>query len=233
MSGTTRLVVAQVRGLHGLRGLVRVEILTDRPAERFVVGAVLHPEGTDRALTLTSAAPVEDGPGWRLGFQGIHDRADAEGLRDLYLEVAVDRDADLGTDQAYWHEVIDAEVRGSGGRVLGTVADVYRVGAAEVYIVRGGPVGEFDLPAVRSIVTEFRPTEGWIGVDEDALNLDEAPVEPRPVKARRKPKWSRHGKGGSATAAGTPDSDPATPHPAAAAPDAAGGVPSEDGPAEA
>jgi len=193
----TRLVVGQVRGLHGLAGLVRVEVLTDHPEARFVVGAVVHPEGSPRALTIASAAPVVDGPGWRLGFREIGDRADADGLRDVYLEIEVDRAADLGEGQAYWHDVIDAEVRGTGGRVLGTVADIYRVGAAEVYVVRGGPVGEFDLPVVRSIVTEFRPAEGWIGVDEDVLNLDEPP-EPRPVKPRRKPKWSRHGKGAPA-----------------------------------
>jgi ribosomal 30S subunit maturation factor RimM len=29
-----RLVVALVRGVHGLRGAVRVEILTDRPDDR-------------------------------------------------------------------------------------------------------------------------------------------------------------------------------------------------------
>ena len=44
---TERLAVALVRGVHGLRGAVRVEILTDRPEERFAAGTVLHPEGTD------------------------------------------------------------------------------------------------------------------------------------------------------------------------------------------
>ena len=36
--GSTRLVVAQVRGLHGLNGAVRVEVLTDRPEARFATG---------------------------------------------------------------------------------------------------------------------------------------------------------------------------------------------------
>ena len=33
-----------VRGLHGLRGAVRVEVLSDDP-RRFARGSVLHPEG--------------------------------------------------------------------------------------------------------------------------------------------------------------------------------------------
>ena len=55
-----RLVVAQVRGLHGLNGAVRVEVLTDRPEARFATGAVLHVEGDSRPLTIIAAQPVED-----------------------------------------------------------------------------------------------------------------------------------------------------------------------------
>jgi len=42
-----RLVVALVRGVHGLHGAVRVEILTDRPEDRYKPGAVLFREGSD------------------------------------------------------------------------------------------------------------------------------------------------------------------------------------------
>ena len=73
MAAPTRLVVARVRGLHGLRGLVRVEVLTDRPAERFRPGAVLHPEGSARPLTIASAAPVEGVDGVMLGRAAYHD----------------------------------------------------------------------------------------------------------------------------------------------------------------
>jgi 16S rRNA processing protein RimM len=218
VTGTTRLVVGRVRGLHGLRGLVRVEVLTDRPEDRFVPGAVLFPEGSDRGLTVASAAPVEDGPGWRLAFREVRDRTSAEALRDVYLEIAVDRQEDLPEGQAYWHEVIGAEVRGRDGRVLGTVADVYRVAEAEVYEVRGGPPGTFDLPVVRSIVTDFRPAEGWIGVDETALDLDAEPVEPRVPRPRRAHRWSRHGKGGDAGRPVAADADPQPEEPPEGAP---------------
>ena len=38
-------MVALVRGVHGLNGAVRAEVLTDRPEDRFVAGAVLYREG--------------------------------------------------------------------------------------------------------------------------------------------------------------------------------------------
>jgi len=156
---------------------------------------VLHPEGSDKALTIEFSDAVEDGPGWRLGFEEIHDRTVAEGLRSVYLEVPVDRDAELEPGQAFWHEVIGAEVHGSNGRLLGKVADIYRAGEAEVYVVRGGPVGEFDLPSVRSIVRTFDPRGAGLVIDEAALNLAEPESEPRPGAKRRNHPWSRHGKG--------------------------------------
>ena len=58
----SRLTVALVRGFRGLRGQVRVELLTDRPEDRFAVGARLHPEGTGERLTIAEALPVADGP---------------------------------------------------------------------------------------------------------------------------------------------------------------------------
>lgn len=206
MGEPTRLVVGRVRALHGLRGAVRVEVLTDKPEARFAAGHVLYLEGDARPLTIGTAAPVEDGPGWRISFREVPDRASAERLRERYLEIAVDRAADLEAGAAYWHEVIGSAVKDSHGKELGVVADVYRAGETEVYVVRGGAAGEFDLPAVRTIITTFAPERGELVVDEAALNLDDGAVDapqPSPPRApRRRPRWSRHGKGGGGAGPG-------------------------------
>lgn len=162
-------MVALVRGVHGLRGAVRVEVLTDRPKERFVPGAVLHPEGSHRPLTISAAVPVADGPGWRLQFAEVPDRNAAEPLRGAYLETEAG-DA-LEADAVYWHEVIGVTVTTEDGTVLGVVRDVYRAGGAEVYVVRDGPAGEFDVPAVRAFIRVFDPRAGRIVVDADALDV--------------------------------------------------------------
>jgi 16S rRNA processing protein RimM len=214
-SAGTRLVVAQVRGLHGLEGAVRVEVLTDRPEARFATGRVLHVEGETRPLTIAWARPVEDGPGWRLRFSEVRDRAASEWLRDAYLEVEVDRSEDLEAGAAYWHEVIGSTVRDSTGTELGKVADVYRAGESEVYVVRGGPPGEFDVPAVKDVITTFAPERGEIVVDETVLDLGGAPVDaevkaPKSDRPRRRPRWSRHGKGGAGEAGESAASDAAS-----------------------
>lgn len=164
-------MVALVRGVHGLQGAVRVEVLTDRPAERFAPGVRLFREGSPEPLTLVSASPVADGPGWWLRFRELPDRAAAETLRSRYLEAEVDARAELEDGEVWWHEVLGATVYDLAGASLGMVRDVYRTGGSEVFVVEGGPRGAFDLPAVRVFIREFAPREGRIVVDAEALDL--------------------------------------------------------------
>jgi 16S rRNA processing protein RimM len=180
-------VVALVRGVHGLRGAVRVEVLTDRPAERFTPGATLYREGREEPLTIAGAEEIVDGPGWRLRFRELTTRDAADTLRGAYLEAVVRPEEDLTRGTYYWHEVIGTAVHGVDGAELGTVQDIYRVGETEVFVVGGGPLGNFDLPAVRAFIRIFAPRRGEIVVDAEALDLrppkvrggDERPKAPR------------------------------------------------------
>jgi 16S rRNA processing protein RimM len=173
--------VGYVRGVHGLRGAVRVEVLTDRPAERFAPGVVLYREGTDAALTIAASSAIQDGPGWRLQFREVSDRTAADALRGAYLEATVAPQEGLARGEYYWHEVIGVPVSDTSGQPLGTVRDVYRAGGAEVFVVAGGPAGEFDVPAVRAFIRIFAPRRGEIVVDAEALDLP----RPGPSRGRR------------------------------------------------
>lgn len=174
-----KLVVALVRGVHGLRGEVRVEVLTDRPDQRFGRGRVLSPEGTDEQLTITFSAAVADGPGWRLRFRELPDRTAVDRLRGVYLEAVVAPDEGLARGEYYWHEVIGTPVVDLAGNALGTVRDVYRAGETEVFVVAGGPGAEFDVPAVRAFVRVFAPRRGEIVIDAAALGLSPPGLPPQ------------------------------------------------------
>ena len=170
-------MVALVRGVHGLSGAVRVEVLTDHPERRFVPGAVLYREGDDRTLTIATAEAVIDGPGWRVRFREVSSRDAADGLRGLYLESGVPADEGLGKGEYYWHEVIGTPVRGTDGAELGVVQDIYRIGDTEVFEVGGGAMAPFDLPAVRAFIRIFAPKRGEIVVDAESLDLRPGEVE--------------------------------------------------------
>ena len=194
-------MVALVRGVHGLDGAVRVEVLTDRPEDRFVAGTVLYREGDDRPLTIATAEAVADGPGWRHPVPRGRPRATAPTrLRGAYLESVVRPDEDLARGSYYWHEVIGTAVRGVDGAELGTVKDIYRVGETEVFTVDGGPYGSFDLPAVRAFIRIFAPRRGEIVVDAESLDLrprrsrEPDPDRPKAPAAPRTRSKSRDGR---------------------------------------
>jgi 16S rRNA processing protein RimM len=210
-------VVALVRGVHGLNGAVRVEVLTDHPERRLVAGAVLHRESDARPLTIATAEAVVDGPGWRVRFREVGSRDQADTLRGVYLEQAVPADEGLGRGEYYWHEVIGTTVKDADGTELGVVQDIYRIGETEVFEVGGGAMAPFDLPAVRAFIRVFAPRRGEIVVDADSLDL-------RPAKSKTgdpsKPKAPRRrSRKPTRTAADAPET-PSADVPEAAAPEA-------------
>ena len=216
-----RLTVALVRGVRGLRGQVRVELLTDRPEDRFTVGARLYPEGAATPLVIEEAVAVADGPGWWLRFDQVHDREAADALRDTYLEIDDPHDAPE-PGRWLWHQLVGLAVRGTDGADLGSITDIYRAGGAEVFVVRG-PRGELDVPGVTGIVVELAPEQGRMIVDLDALSLDARPVEdesyvrPRDRRPHKQPKLGKRAGSAAAQAPGSATSGSATQAPGSAA----------------
>jgi 16S rRNA processing protein RimM len=162
---------------------MRVEVLTDRPEARFVVGARLHPEGSTEVLTVTEARPAA--PGWVLQFAEVSSRDDAEAYRLVYLEMAADPAETLDEGAFYWHEMVDVPVRDPAGAPLGVVRGVYRAGGADVLEVGGGPRGDFDLPIARPFLLVLEPRRGEIVADPDALDLPASVPPPRPERPPR------------------------------------------------
>lgn len=181
-----RLTVGLVRGLHGLRGAMRVEILSDDPA-RFSDGETIYVEGDERPLTIAWVQASK--PGILLRFDQVTSREEAEALRGRYLESIVE--APLPEGHWYWHQIEGLEVFSTAGEAIGKVVEVMRIGEAEVYVVRGGPRGEVLVPAVAAMVTALEPTEGRMIIDVAALGLPPEPPEPPPARPPRPPRQVR------------------------------------------
>jgi 16S rRNA processing protein RimM len=174
MTADERVTIGLVRGLHGLRGAVRVEVLSDDP-DRFAVGSVLHAEGDERPLTVAWTGTSK--PGLLVRFEELPTRESVEHLRDRYLEAVAAAELPEGT--WYWHQIRGLAARTTDGRDLGTISDVFRAGAGEVYVARGGSLGEVLIPAVSGVVVELEPEQGYLVVDPVALGLPDKPPRRR------------------------------------------------------
>jgi 16S rRNA processing protein RimM len=152
------LVVARVGRPQGLRGEVSVEVRTDDPARRFVVGAELLTD-PGQAGPLRLAAVREQSGRTILRFEGIGDRTQAEALRGVLLLVETDDEADVApSDEWYDHQLVGLTAVRPDGAVLGVVT---RIGhrPAQDLVVATESRGEVLVPFVAALV----PTVDVVG----------------------------------------------------------------------
>lgn len=125
--------------------------MTDFPA-RFLKLRVLW-MGADNVSAAETAVEkaVVSSRGIRLKLKGVDDRTVAKRLRGKLLFVDEAHRAKLPRGQYFVHDVLGLAVSEEGGGDLGTVADVLRYPASDVYVVRGER-GEILIPAVKEFI---------------------------------------------------------------------------------
>ncbi len=166
------LTVARIGKPHGLGGEVTVQLHTDDPDRRLVVGATFGTQaapgsGVPRTLTIRSTR-VHNGT-WLLAFEQIPDRTGAESLRNTRLlldadEPAADPD---DSDEESWYEadLVGLEVVHRDGTRVGTVSGLELGPAQDLLVVTLAAGGTAYLPFVGAIVPEVDIAGGRVVVD--------------------------------------------------------------------
>lgn len=160
------LLLGRVLRPHGVRGELRVEVLTAYP-ERIVPDMQLF-LGRDPASRRTARAYRVTGVRAHqqyliLQFEGIADRDAADELRDHFVMIAFEDAAPLDEDEFYLYQLIGLDVFSDEGEHLGKVTDVIETGANDVYVVQGAH-GEILLPGIDECVLEIDLESGRLTV---------------------------------------------------------------------
>jgi 16S rRNA processing protein RimM len=156
----TDLRIGLVRSAHGVKGALRVELLTDFP-DRFAPGREVEIAGR----RLRVARSTEQPAGLLVTFDGIDDRNAAEVLVGAYFTVPLEEARALPADQYYHFQLVGLRVFDvHGDRELGAVVEVLTYPANDVLRVTDG-TREVLIPMVRSVVRAIAPSEGRITVD--------------------------------------------------------------------
>ena len=146
-----RLLIAEIVGVHGLRGVVKLRSYADSPT-LFESGRAFRLEDSDgQAQTLFVDWAKPHGKGMLLAIEGVSDRNVAETLigSRLWVEKATLPDLDDGA--YYWFELIGLSVYTTRGRFLGLLESILQTGSNDVYVIRDGD-REVLLPALASVV---------------------------------------------------------------------------------
>jgi 16S rRNA processing protein RimM len=167
------LVVGRVVKAHGVSGEVVVEVRTDDPEIRFAPGAVLRAKGSDdQERSCVVEAARAHGGRLLVRVHGVGDRNAADALRgSLFVIDSEDLPPIDEPDTYYDHQLEGLRVRTTGGRDIGTVAEVLHTAAGELLAVNRFQAGELLVPFVSAIVTsvsldtrtvEIDPPEGLL-----------------------------------------------------------------------
>lgn len=141
------VVVGRIISAAGLRGEVKVEVLSDFPG-RFAPGSVLLLGGASNRVQRSRPAKGVV----VLKLEGVNDRPSAEALCGAYLTVPSHSATPSQTGSYYHFQIIGIEVWTESAQYLGTVREILHTGANDVYVVRDRADREVLLPAVGEVV---------------------------------------------------------------------------------
>ncbi len=160
------LLLGRVLRPHGVRGEVRIEVLTAYP-ERIVPGRRVFigsdPQDPQSASAHVVTRSRKHQKMLILQFEGIGNREAAEALRGQFVMVTLDDAVPLEEDEFYLFQLIGLAVYTDEGEHLGRITDVIETGANDVYVVRG-PRGEVLLPAIDECILELDIEGGKVTV---------------------------------------------------------------------
>lgn len=144
------LVVARIGRPHGVHGEVTIEVRTDSPAERFLVGSSLQTDPSQVGPLTIESARDHNGT-LLLKFKEISDRTGIEKLKNVILLADVDIDAESTNDQFHFQQLIKCTAFFDTGREIGPIIDVIHIPGQDLLVIEHEG-REVMIPFVKEIV---------------------------------------------------------------------------------
>jgi 16S rRNA processing protein RimM len=150
-SGPRFLIIGEVVRPHGLRGELKVKVLTEFP-ERFRLLDEVYLSDQDDEPRPYQLELVRHHQGFAiLKLRTCDDRTAAEKLRGQLVQIPRELAMPLEEGAYYIYQIVGLEVWTEAGEYLGRVVEVLETPANDVYVVQG-PRGEILLPAIESVI---------------------------------------------------------------------------------
>ena len=146
------MTIGKVLRVHGVRGDVKVQSLSDVPGrfDTLTKVTLAGPDGTRREMEIRSSRRMVND--YLIAFEGIDTAEAAAPLVGSLLQIADDQVAPLPDGQYYQHDLLGIEVRTEEGMPLGTLAAIFPTGANDVFVVQGKEGREHLIPATKEVV---------------------------------------------------------------------------------
>lgn len=146
------VVIGKFRKPHGIRGEVRMTVLTDFP-ELIEKGREIYVGQKYHKYTIKSIR--WHGGDQLVALEELPDRTAVEIFRNVMVHMKSEDMPAPPEGEFYLHQLVDLEVVTDQGEILGRIKEVLLTGANDVYLV-GTPDGkEILLPAIDDVVKKI------------------------------------------------------------------------------
>lgn len=160
------LVLGEILRPHGVRGELRMRIITDFPERLQQLDVVYLASSLDsdrvRPYELESVRFHQEYA--LLQFKEIENRDTADLLRGQLVLIDLASAVPLDEDEYYLYEIIGLQVRTEDGQSLGHITDILETGANDVYILHSEKFGELLVPAHDETIID-------INFDEEVVTM--------------------------------------------------------------
>lgn len=183
------LVIGRVARPWGLRGDLKIQVLSDIP-DRF---EGLERVFIDRVPYSVIESRVEGSGAARLVLRGTRSREDADSLRGQLVEIPAAEASALPEGVYYHFQILGLRALDENGTLLGTIVEIVPTGANDVYVVRPETGPDILIPVIDEVVQNIDISGRTITVRviEGLLPEPRAPRPPRrPRRALRRPSSS-------------------------------------------
>jgi len=155
-AGPRYLLLGEILRPHGVRGELRMRILTDYPERITKLKTVYIGTSTEandiREFQVQYMRRHQDYG--LLKLAEFDDRDDADTLRALFVMIPIEKAVPLEEGEFYLYQVIGLTVQTTEGQVIGTIREVLETGANDVYVLDSQEYGEVLIPVTDETIVK-------------------------------------------------------------------------------
>ncbi len=144
-------VIGKILKPHGVKGSVKVEIITSFPEHFLELNTVYIEHNNQKQAYSIEEARLSNRFVF-LKLSGIDDYDRAASLRNHYIYIAQEDLKPLSENEYYIHDLIGLKVFDEQGAFIGTLRDVWTYSANDIYVLKTDDGAEHLIPAIQSVV---------------------------------------------------------------------------------
>lgn len=153
------VLIGKFRRPHGIRGEIRMTVLTDFP-ELIAPGQVIYAGERYRAYTVREIR--WHGGDMLVSLKELPDRTAVEIFRNVMVYMKSEDMPELPEGEYFVHQLVGMEVITDEGEKLGKLKEILITGANDVYLVESPEGKELLLPAIEDVV---------LNIDQDKAQI--------------------------------------------------------------